>query len=148
MIALLYGAIGLFHWVFRKKFLALSFDHHAPESKTPGSMGWDLLFYMSFGFVITSSVQVAGVLLVFSFLIVPAVVSAMFTHRIGIRLAVAWTLGFFVSVGGISASYFLDLPTGAAVVTTFGVALLLSIVLRIVLTRLGIQTALGAPTGT
>jgi len=142
-IAALYGALGVFHWVFRKKFLALSFDHHAPESRTRSALFWDLLFYMSFGLVITSSVQVAGVLLVFSFLIVPAVVSAMFANRIGIRLAIAWTLGFVVSAGGIAASFFLDLPTGAAVVTTFGAALLLSIGLRLILNRLGVQTDVG-----
>ena len=133
VIAALYGALGIFHWIFRRRFLALSFEHDEGQ----GSMGWDFLFYMSFGVVITSSVQVAGVLLVFSFLIVPAVVSAMFTRRIGARLAVAWGLGFIVSVGGILASYFLDLPTGASVVTTFGVALLLAIAARIVMSLLG-----------
>lgn len=135
VIALLYGALGIFHWVFRRRFLDLSFNHDVKGGR--GAMGWDLLFYMSFGFVITSSVQVAGVLLVFSFLIVPAVVSAMFTRHIGLRLALAWGLGFVVSVGGILASYWLDLPTGAAVVTTFGVALLVSIGLRVVLSALG-----------
>lgn len=137
-IAGLYSLVGIFHWIFRKRLLALSFDKEGAHSQNMNTVLWDMVFYMSFGLVITSSVQIAGVLLVFSFLIVPAVVSAMFTQHIGLRLVVAWSLGFVVSVGGIMASYFLDLPTGAAVVTTFGVALVFSILVRILLSRVGL----------
>lgn len=133
LLAVVYGILGAFHWVFRKKFLALSFDHDAPESKTFKAMLWDLLFYMSFGFVITSSVQVAGVLLVFTFLIVPAVFSALFSKRLGVRLAIAWVLGGVVSGVGLGASFQWDLPSGAAVVVTFGIALVLGAMARALL---------------
>ena len=84
---------------------------------------WDFLFYTSFGFVVTSSVAIAGVLLVFSYLIVPSVAAMLFSHSIGKRLAIGWTMGAIVSALGILASFRLDLPTGATIVCTFGVAL-------------------------
>jgi zinc/manganese transport system permease protein len=133
----LYGLVCAFHWVFRKQFLELSFDHDGPESNTGRAMFWDLLFYLSFGLVITSSVEVAGVLVVFSFLIVPAVFSALFARRLGPRLAIAWVLGVVVTVVGLLTSFRLDLPTGATVVVTFGVALLLGAGARGLLTRMG-----------
>ncbi len=91
---------------------------------------WDFLFYMSFGFVVTSSVAIAGVLLVFCFLIVPSVTAMLFAERLGPRLAIGWTMGIVVSAGGVALSFVLDLPTGAAIVATFGGALLIVATLR------------------
>jgi zinc/manganese transport system permease protein len=84
---------------------------------------WDFLFYASFGFVVTSSVAIAGVLLVFSYLIVPSVAAMLFARSIGARLAIGWTMGAVVSALGILASFKLDLPTGATIVVTFGLVL-------------------------
>jgi zinc/manganese transport system permease protein len=86
---------------------------------------WDLLFYMSFGFVVSSSVAIAGVLLVFCFLIVPSVAAMLFTERLGLRLAIGWGMGALVSAAGVALSFMLDLPTGATIVATFGATLLL-----------------------
>ena len=133
--ALIFAALAVLHFVFRKRFLALSFEHNDPaldEGWQP--MLWDLLFYATFGVVITSSVQMAGVLLVFSFLIVPAVFSALFTKRLSLRLVMAWSLGAVVSAAGLYGSFKLDLPTGAAVVVTFGVALVIGALVRSFLT--------------
>ena len=99
-------------------------------------MLWDLAFYMTFGVVITSSVQMAGVLLVFSFLIVPAVFSALFSRSLLTRLITGWSLGFIVSALGLFASLKLSLPVGAAVVVTFGVALIFGAIARYVLSRM------------
>src|SRR6185295_13075768 len=88
--ALLYGAIGLFHYIFRKKFLAISMSHGG--ELPPGARLWDFLFYASFGFVVTSSVSIAGVLLVFCYLIVPSVAAMLFADSIGKRLAIGWTM--------------------------------------------------------
>jgi zinc/manganese transport system permease protein len=74
---------------------------------------------------VTSSVAIAGVLLVFCFLIVPSVAAMLFTERLGLRLAIGWTMGAVVSAGGVALSFLLDLPTGATIVATFGGALLL-----------------------
>ena len=118
--AALYAIVGLFHYIFRKKFLAISMGEQIPRIKL-----WDFLFYTSFGFVVTSSVAIAGVLLVFSYLIVPSVAAMLFASSIGKRLAIGWTMGAVVSAIGILISFQADLPTGATIVCTFGIALLL-----------------------
>ncbi|OGQ12579.1 MAG: hypothetical protein A2138_10960 [Deltaproteobacteria bacterium RBG_16_71_12] len=123
--ALIFALLAVLHVVFRRRFLAMSFDREEAGDESGRAMLWDLLFYASFGVVIASSVQMAGVLLVFSFLIVPAVFSALFTKRLMLRLAMAWALGALGSCLGLWASFRLDLPTGATVVVTFGVALAL-----------------------
>jgi len=119
--ALLYGAIGLFHFIFRKKFLAISLSHNSAEPQPEMNVRlWDFLFYASFGFVVTSSVAIAGVLLVFCYLVVPSVGAMLFADRIGTRLAIGWTMGTLVSALGVYLSVVLDLPTGATIVCTFG----------------------------
>ena len=77
---------------------------------------WDFLFYASFGFVVTSSVSIAGVLLVFCYLIVPSVAAMLYADTIGRRLAIGWTMGTLVSALGVYLSLRLDLPTGATIV--------------------------------
>lgn len=133
--ALIFLALAALHLVFRRRFLELSFEseHAAQEGLRP--MLWDLLFYASFGVVITSSVQMAGVLLVFSFLIVPAVFSALFFERLLARLTLAWALGALVSALGLWGSFRFDLPSGAAVVVSFGAALLFGLLLRGLVTQ-------------
>jgi zinc/manganese transport system permease protein len=123
--AALYAVIGAFHFVFRRRFLLISLDEEEAERQGINVRWWDLLFYISFGFVVTSSVAIAGVLLVFSFLIVPSVAAMLFTERLGLRLAIGWTLGALVSAVGVTLSFLWDLPTGATIVATFGAALLL-----------------------
>jgi len=118
--AALYAAIGLFHFVFRKKFLLISIDPKGAEAQGISIRLWDFLFYASFGFVVTSSVAIAGVLLVFCYLIVPSVGAMLFADRIGRRLAIGWTMGTLVSALGVYLSVVLDLPTGATIVCTFG----------------------------
>ncbi len=117
-LALLYGAIGLLHWAVRRPLLAISFEPEAAAARAV--RWWDFVFYASFGVVVTSSVRVAGVLLVFSYLIVPATVGALLTRSVAGRLVAGWALGVAVSAGGLAASYAWDLPTGATVVVTFG----------------------------
>ena len=121
--AALYGAIGMFHYLFRKPFLAISLAHDNPESTGLHVRFWDFLFYASFGFVVTSSVQIAGVLLVFCYLIVPSVAAMLYADSVGRRLAIGWSMGTVVSALGVYLSVIFDLPTGATIVCTFGVAL-------------------------
>jgi zinc/manganese transport system permease protein len=122
--ALLYGGIGLFHFVFRHKFLAISMDPQRAEADGISIKLWDFLFYASFGFVVTSSVSIAGVLLVFCYLIVPSVAAMLYADSIGKRLAIGWTMGTVVSAAGVYLSLMLDLPTGATIVCTFGFVLI------------------------
>jgi zinc/manganese transport system permease protein len=130
--AFLYGAIGLFHFIFRKKFLAISMQHDAAESAGVNVHLWDFLFYASFGFVVTSSVAIAGVLLVFCYLIVPSVGAMLFADRVGTRLAIGWTMGTLVSALGCYFSVAFDTPTGATIVCTFGAALVVMAVAKAV----------------
>ena len=133
--AVLYGVIGVFHYVFRKRFLLISVDRpRALQQGIPVRL-WDFLFYASFGVVVTSSVSIAGVLLVFCYLIVPSVAAMLFADRIGPRLAVGWTMGTVVSILGMYCSVLFDLPTGATIVVTFGVVLVLMASVRAMLLR-------------
>jgi len=128
--ALLYGAIGVFHFIFRRQFLAISMDH---SRATVGGLSvrfWDFLFYASFGFVVTSSVAIAGVLLVFCYLIVPSVAAMLYADTIGKRLAIGWSMGTIVSALGVYLSLQLDLPTGATIVCTFGLVLIVMAAVR------------------
>ncbi len=126
----LYGAVGLFHYVFRKPFLAISMNHEDAEATGLNVRLWDFLFYASFGFVVTSSVSIAGVLLVFCYLIVPSVAAMLYAEGIGQRLAIGWTMGTIVSALGVYLSLVLDLPTGATIVCTFGLVLILMAAVR------------------
>jgi zinc/manganese transport system permease protein len=123
--ALLYGAIGVFHYIFRHKFLQISMNHGREDLHGASVRFWDFLFYASFGIVVTSSVSIAGVLLVFCYLIVPSVGAMLFANRIGPRLAIGWTMGTLVSALGVYLSVLIDLPTGATIVCTFGAVLIL-----------------------
>src|SRR5947209_16254895 len=133
--ACLYGAIGLFHFVFRKEFLAISINPEAAEAQGISLRLWDFLFYVSFGFVVTSSVAIAGVLLVFCYLIVPSVGAMLFSETVGKRLAIGWTMGTLVSALGVYLSVKLDLPTGATIVCTFGGVLLVMFLIHLLVNR-------------
>jgi zinc/manganese transport system permease protein len=131
--AALYAAVGAFHYVFRRQFLTISMAHNRDGDPVVDHMNvrwWDFLFYASFGFVVTSSVAIAGVLLVFCYLIVPSVAAMLYSDHIGRRLAIGWTMGTVVSALGIYLSVRLDLPTGATMVCTFGLVLILMAVVR------------------
>jgi zinc/manganese transport system permease protein len=133
--AALYGVIGLFHYIFRHKFLAISIDAKKAEADGISVKFWDFLFYASFGFVVTSSVSIAGVLLVFCYLIVPSVAAMLYADSVGRRLAIGWSMGAIVSALGVFLSLKLDLPTGATIVCTFGLILILMAAVRPLIQR-------------
>jgi zinc/manganese transport system permease protein len=124
--AALYGVIGLAHWFARRPMLAVA-SEAAPAGRTRLAVSlWDFLFFLSFGVVVTSSVTTAGVLLVFSFLIVPAVIGSMFSRAVPVVLTIAWSSGILASALGLGGSFVLDLPTGAAMVVAFVLMLALA----------------------
>src|SRR5262247_1135269 len=123
-VAVLYAFIGIFHWLCRRPFFLISTDPARAGREGWRVRGWDFLFYASFGVVVTSSVRIAGVLLVFSYLIVPALAGILIGGGIGVRLLIGWVFGTLVSVIAMLASAALDLPTGATVVCAFGLTLL------------------------
>lgn len=127
--ALLYGALGLLLWRLHGPLSRVSRDPETARAEGRNLFLWDFLFYGIFALVVTSSVRIAGVLLVFSILIVPSVFAAMRGGRGRRRLGLAWSFGIVTSLLGMVASYFLDLPTGASVVVVMGLALLVSMLL-------------------
>ena len=128
--AALYAVIGVFHFIFRRRFLAISLDPEGAEAEGISLRLWDFLFYASFGFVVTRSVSIAGVLLVFCYLIVPSVGAMLYAEHIGKRLAIGWSMGAVVSALGVYLSLRLDLPTGATIVCTFGLILIIMAAVR------------------
>jgi zinc/manganese transport system permease protein len=131
--AAIYSVVGFVHWLFRRRFLEISIDPQGAAARGVSVRLWDFLFYGSFGFVVSSSVAIAGVLLVFCFLIVPSVGAMLFARTIGKRLAIAWTMGGVVSIMGMYFSVLLDLPTGATIVCTFGVVLMIMGAIRAIM---------------
>jgi len=121
-----YGAVGAFHYIFRRPLLAITF---APRGSRKVFL-WDLLFYASFGFAVTSSVNTAGVLMVFSVLVIPAVVAFFFTQRFAPALWIAYGVGTAAIVLGLLVSFTLDWATGPVLVCSFGLSLLLALLLR------------------
>jgi zinc/manganese transport system permease protein len=124
-VAALYGVIGAFHWFARRPLLALSLGGAPRHARL-----WDFLFYFTFGIVVTSSVRMAGVLLVFSYLIVPSVIGVWLATSLVRRLAIGWCVGSVVSAAGLAGSYSMDLPTGATIVATSGALLALVAIAR------------------
>ncbi len=131
-MALLYSLIGLILWLVRRPLLLISQEPERAFAQGLRVRWWDFLFYATFGVVVTNSVEMAGVLLVFSFLIVPAVCGVLLAKTVGRRLAVGWVAGTLTSVLGVTASYVWDLPTGATVVCAFGVCLIVCALVRTV----------------
>jgi zinc/manganese transport system permease protein len=120
----LFAVVGLVHFVFRRQFVRLSFEPERARAEGMALRWWDFLFYALFGLVVTSFVQIGGVLLVFSYLIVPAVCANFLATRLPAMIAIGWITATLASMGGLWASYRFDFPTGAAIVCSLGLALL------------------------
>jgi len=122
---LIYAAVGVFHYIFRKRFMLLSEDPERAYAQGMRVWLWDFLFYVSFGVVITISVEIGGVLMVFAQLVAPAIIALNSSDRWGKRIAIAWAVGFLASAVGLIASYQVDFPSGPAIVCALGLFLLL-----------------------
>ncbi len=125
-LAGIYALVAVFHFVFRKKLLATTF---APETVKNVRL-WDFIFYLSFGLAVTFSVTLAGVLMIFSTLVIPAVIAFLYTHRFSHALVLAWAAGAVAIAGGLIVSFVWDLTTGPLLVVSFGVVLALAAVIR------------------
>lgn len=132
-----YTILGALEFVLARRFIEISWNPDVAEAHSRRVEWWDFLFYLLFGIAVTLSVQVAGVLVVFSFLIVPAVVTKFFWTRLVTRLLAGWGIAIVASVSGLAASWGWDLPTGATVVAAFGAILIVSAIVR----ALGRRTA-------
>lgn len=116
----LFLAVGVFHLALRRNFLLVSFDRERAYAQGLRVRWWDFFFYASFGLVVTIFVRIAGVLLVFSYLIVPAVCGINLARNIRSRLLWGWIIATLGGIGGLFWSFYGDLPSGAAIVCSFG----------------------------
>jgi zinc/manganese transport system permease protein len=135
--AILYSIIGAIHWLCRRQFFSLSEGHANGRAIGRKATWWDFLFYGLFGLVVTSSVHIAGVLLVFSLLVIPPVIALLFTKNKGSRLTLGWSAGFLGSLLGIAISLKLDFPAGPSIIAALVVLLIASIILVRVLKSVG-----------
>src|SRR5260370_30190645 len=129
-LAAVYAALGAFHYVLRHRFLTISFHPEEAERLGWKIKWWDFLFYLSFGVVITLAVPVAGVLMVFSFLVVPAVIAFLFTRDMRRLTYISWGSGALASILGLWLSLAGDLPTGPLTLCVYALVLLGAIALR------------------
>ena len=135
VVAGLYAVVGLVHIVLRKPFLEITNDPEGAKARGRKVFWWDFLFYATFGVVVTSAVQIAGVLLVFGFLVIPAVAGVLATSRTGMALAIGWVFAFVASVGGLLLSVTLDLPAAPSILVTLTALLVVQGAAQAVLKR-------------
>jgi len=119
-----FAAAGVLHFMLRKNFLLISFDRELAYERGLRVRWWDFLFYATFGLVVTIFVRVAGVLLVFSYLIAPAVCAVILVRSSTSRLLTGWAISLIGGIGGLFVSFYWDFPSGAAIVCTFGALLI------------------------
>ena len=123
--AIVYTVVGIIHYIFRKQFWLISRDPEEARRRGMNVALWDFLFFFTFGLVITLSVDIAGVLIVFVFLVAPAIMAVTLTDSIGKQLTIGWTLGILVTLMGLISSYLWDLPTGPAIIDCYALVLVL-----------------------
>ncbi|MEE8134139.1 MAG: iron chelate uptake ABC transporter family permease subunit [Gemmatimonadales bacterium] len=129
-LAIIYSVIGAAHWFLRHRFFTISLEPEKALAQGWRIRAWDFLFYALFGVVVTSAVAIAGVLVVFSFLVIPAVIAFLFTTEPRPLILIAWSSGFVASTFGLWLSFVTDLPTGPVIVVAFGFALVVAFGLR------------------
>jgi zinc/manganese transport system permease protein len=121
---LVFAVVAALHFAFRRRFLLVTLDPERAAAEGLSIRLWDFLFYVSIGIVIAIAIRIGGVLLVFSYLIIPAVAAMLLTRPVGRVFAIAQAIGVLASFAGLYLSYRLDLPTGTTVVATLGALLL------------------------
>lgn len=126
-VALAYGILVLLHSLKQKNFYALSFKSKDTNHR---SLLWEFLFFASFAVVITLAVNIAGILLVFAFLIIPGFSASLLVGSFGMRLVLGWFLGLLGSVAGLWLAFIADLPVGATVVSLLGVLPVIAVTLN------------------
>ena len=134
-----YAALGLFHYLLRHRFLTVSFRPEVAEREGWKIKWWDFWFYISFGVAVTISVPLAGVLMVFTMLVVPATIAFLFTRDIRTLVLISWGSGALASLLGLWVSYVADLPTGPLIVCMYGLLLIVAGGLR----KLGVGNVAG-----
>ncbi len=121
----LFLVVGVAHFVFRRTFLTISADAVKAAASGINVRWWDFLFYMLFGIVVTSFVHIGGVLLVFSYLVIPAVCATYLSKSMVARFGIGWAIATVASVASLVITAKVDLPIGAAIVCVLGAVLVI-----------------------
>jgi len=124
-VTLLYVGVSIVHILLRKPFFEITNDPAGAEARGRKLFLWDLLFYATFGLVVTSAVQMAGVLLVFGLLVIPAVAGLLATRRPGVAMTIGWVFGFLACAIGLVGSVSLDMPAAPSILVTLTILLLI-----------------------
>jgi zinc/manganese transport system permease protein len=128
--ALAFVFAGICFRLFRGPLQKISDDYDSAAQSGLNVIGWDFLFYALCGIVITVAVRLAGVVVVFCFLIIPATISALFSKKWGVRLIIAWTMGIIGSVSGLVFCQYGDFSAGVSVALFLGLILIVSSILH------------------
>lgn len=146
--AMLFGAVGAFHIVFRKRFIVLSHSHATSSYEVrKRNFWWDFLFYASMALVITQSVQIAGLLVTFALLVIPTTLSALFSGRLSVRLVITWLAGTVSGVAGLLLSYYLDFSSGPSIVFVLGLLLTVAaVIMKVISVGKGTHEDVSIPT--
>jgi len=123
---LVFFAAGFFFYLFRKPLINLSNNYQQVYAKKAGAVFWDFIFYLLLGVIITLSVQMGGIVVVFVYLIMPATISAVFTTRLGWQLIIIWIAAIVASISGLLFAYYLDFSIGPAIALFLGVELVVT----------------------
>jgi len=124
-VTILFAAVGIIHVLVRKPFFEITNDPQGAEARGRKIFLWDLFFYATFGVVVTSAVQMAGVLLVFGLLVIPAVAGLLATRRPGVAMTIGWVFGFLACAIGLVGSVSLDMPAAPSILVTLTILLLI-----------------------
>ena len=128
---IVYVVLSIFHYKFRHKFIAIT----ESNNKIKNENSWDLLFFISLGIITVLIVPIAGVLLAYGFLMIPAAIATLFTKKWGKGLKIGWIVGFGASIIGLLSSYFFNLPYGPTLVLALGVFFIGALVLRLIIKK-------------
>jgi len=123
---LVFSAVGACFYFFRKPLNRLSNNYQKAHAEGLKTAMWDFVFYMLLGIVITLTVQMAGIVVVFAFLIIPSTISALFSSHWGIRMLIGWAVTAVASVSGLLFAYYLDFSIGPAVALFLGGELIIA----------------------
>ena len=125
-----FTAVAFCLYIFRKPLSKISENYEGAVTQGAKVIWWDFAFYALLGVVITLAVRVTGVVTVFSFLIIPATISALFSARWGLRMFIAWAAAIVASLAGLLFAYFFDFSIGPAIALFLGAVLVIAALFR------------------
>ena len=125
VILLTFSAVGFCLYLIRKPLSDVSNGYRQAPSNRIEIIFWDFIFYLLLGIVITLSVQIGGIVVVFAYLIIPATMSVIISSRPVVQLMIIWVAATAASIIGLLFSYYLDFSIGPSIALFLGVELII-----------------------